>query len=383
MSSGHGSVEDQTDTSGSGHHVHQLNLPQSDVTVESVAVDAHSDDEEHVVDQGTAPSAHAQLGQAKLDALDHEDAQSAPVLSAKQETALKKEIVARYTAAKGEEPSDAEVALRVELVKGMKLVNDPDGDISYFGTGKGLALPKPWAEIPAFDPETGEPEPGGAFKATGAAHAAIDAIFKDGGATRLECNSAAQLVHYRALRETLGDDEFDRMFSGGDVEHSLILCPEWLSIENPKSKGKLIDPPSTAMIPKLASGDLPKSADDLIPGDWVYFVNYEDYAEKHPDGAWQGENALYMGGDTYMGFGTDVESEEEMAAMLRAEYNKGTTKKTAKSGYEDEKKGSETLSGVVPGIDKTQIRRLNPALIDHLNESYIPPEEEVAAAASS
>ena len=37
--------------------------------------------------------------------------------------------------------------------------------------------------------------------------------------------------------------------------------------------------------------------DTLIPGQWYYFYNHPKYLLKHPGGAWQGENSIYMGRD--------------------------------------------------------------------------------------
>jgi hypothetical protein len=120
--------------------------------------------------------------------------------------------------------------------------------------------------------------------------------------------------------------------------------PEWLTLREGNK-----DAPSRDHIPETRKVE---SLDDLVPGDWVYFLNFNDYPEKHPDGAFTGENALYLGGGKYRGFGVDEMTFEGMVSYLIAQYNVG---KGPKKRLREE--SPETLDGKVPGITK-DVRRM-------------------------
>ena len=129
------------------------------------------------------------------------------------------------------------------------------------------------------------------------ASAAIDAIFS--GPTQLECNTMMIAIEYRAIKAAIGAERFERAFARRRkvrIEIGAALEPRvlgrWLSSEEP---------------------DLTT----LKKGDWVYFANHPDYLFKHPAGAWQGENALYVGDDDrgqklFSGFGVDSVTADQM-----------------------------------------------------------------------
>src|SRR6185295_17223590 len=64
----------------------------------------------------------------------------------------------------------------------------------------------------------------------------------------------------------------------------------------------------------------------LIPGQWYYFYNHPKYLLKHPGGAWQGENSLYMGKNssgerTWAGMGASNMTEDGMLDEMVSAYN--------------------------------------------------------------
>src|SRR6185295_5816167 len=64
----------------------------------------------------------------------------------------------------------------------------------------------------------------------------------------------------------------------------------------------------------------------LKPGEWYYFYNHPKYLLKHPGGAWQGENSLYMGKNSagqrlWAGLGASNVSEDAMYAEMVSAYN--------------------------------------------------------------
>ena len=132
----------------------------------------------------------------------------------------------------------------------------------------------------------------------------------------------------------------------------VFIVPEWLLIDSLEEAHTKAQPPSLELIPDTTQAV--HSLDDLIPGDWVYFTNFKEYEEKHPHGAFAGENALYLGGDLYRGFGVRAMTYSDMNQFLIERYNEGL-KQGIKGSRE---KSRETLDGEVPGILKTGVRRI-------------------------
>jgi Protein-glutamine gamma-glutamyltransferase len=72
----------------------------------------------------------------------------------------------------------------------------------------------------------------------------------------------------------------------------------------------------------VSSAELDKH---LVPGQWYYFYNHPKYLLKHPGGAWQGENSLYMGRNPagqrlWAGLGASNKTEDEMIAEMVSAY---------------------------------------------------------------
>ena len=157
--------------------------------------------------------------------------------------------------------------------------------------------------------------PSGPFGAAAPARArpeVIEAIFARDAGTELECNSMLVAIQYRSMLEALGEEAFNAKFPGGKW---IFISPHHRApegkTEHPLQSRYLYDQVDIA------------SSDDLLPGDLVYFKNVPDYLDKHPDGAWAGEHALYLGGGMFRGFGLDALDEEGFKRELLAEYNAG------------------------------------------------------------
>ena len=136
---------------------------------------------------------------------------------------------------------------------------------------------------------------------------AIEAIFAQGAGTRLECLTMALAIQYFAMLRGLGADKFNENFAGGIEISKTARQPLF---QGPRKKYEVI---------KVASKD------QLLPGDWVYFQNFKDYRVKNPDGYWQGENAIFLGGGLYRGFGVDSLSEDKMNKKLVETYDVGAS----------------------------------------------------------
>jgi hypothetical protein len=214
------------------------------------------------------------------------------------------------------------------------------------------------------------------FHSTGKPSKAVADLFADKDEKYfLECNTATVAMHYQALLKTVGADTFDARFGSG-----LTLMPEWL-YEKDSEGGELQDAPSLTLIPDV-DPDKIKAVTDLIPGDWVYFANYPDYAAQHPGGPFAGENALYLGKGKYRGFGVAEFTYDGMIDYLRKQYNQGLPKKKQKAARATNTKADATLReegdgpyGLTPGIQQDSVRRImqNPQVQQDLENR--PPQQ--------
>ncbi len=139
---------------------------------------------------------------------------------------------------------------------------------------------------------------------------AIEAIFSPGAGTRLECMSMTVAVEYYSLLKGLGKTKFNQKFPGGvGLEISTRLGI---------GAHPLFYGPSRRYETKTLA-----NKSEILPGDWLYFKNFSDYLVKHPGGSWQGENAIYLGGGKYRGFGVSSLFEADMNKELVRVYNLG------------------------------------------------------------
>jgi hypothetical protein len=139
---------------------------------------------------------------------------------------------------------------------------------------------------------------------------AIEAIFAPGAGTRLECMAMTVAVEYYSLLKGLGKVKFNAKFPGGV---GLEISTRLSTSAHPTFYG------STRVYKNLTLSN----KNEVLPGDWVYFKNFADYLVKHPGGSWQGENAIYLGGGKYRGFGVSAMTETDMNKELVRVYNLG------------------------------------------------------------
>jgi hypothetical protein len=153
------------------------------------------------------------------------------------------------------------------------------------------------------------------------------------GATVAECLSAVVAMEIDALRAAIGDRKFDKMFGSADPkEDKAIPAHQRMHI-----KAGIDGTPvqnymkSTAVADEASKdgqfGSIPEAKldQDLVPGQWYYFYNHPKYLLKHPGGAWQGENAIYMGKNEaderlWSGLGATATEDHMIDEMVRA-YN--------------------------------------------------------------
>jgi hypothetical protein len=191
-----------------------------------------------------------------------------------------------------------EVRIRANAIKGIEEVHK--GCCDYFDSAHPPYLDSTyWDHVgPWFNFVLKSPLPAGKQ-----ASDAIEAIFAPGAGTRLECLSMTVAIEYYAMLKGLGAAAFNARFPAGIT---ISTAPTDPLTHGPGKKYNII---------------AVASKEDILPGDWVYFKNFHDYTARVPGGYWQGENAIYLGGGKYRGFGVAAMSENDLNQELVNQYN--------------------------------------------------------------
>lgn len=122
---------------------------------------------------------------------------------------------------------------------------------------------------------------------------AIRDIFQSGPLYAFECATAIVIVFYKAVLDTIGETQYNRLFAG-----------TYLYTWNTDRDLGLRTIPTTR----------------FIPGDCLYFDNPEvDMSTPQ----WQGENVIYMGGNRYYGHGIGIATAERIIEVLNAHRRPG------------------------------------------------------------
>ena len=141
------------------------------------------------------------------------------------------------------------------------------------------------------------------------------------GLTIAECLTTIVAIEIDTLRAAIGDDAFDARFgsvtSAVPEQERLRVCPN--SALTPL-QGKT--DASWASIDPAEAGKRPVKL-----GDWTYFYNHPKYLLKHPGGAWQGENAVYLGTNKagqqlFSGLGATGKTEDALYDEMVEAYNR-------------------------------------------------------------
>jgi hypothetical protein len=218
------------------------------------------------------------------------------------------------------------IQMQAKLAEFIKAVND-GGRFRYPGnpyhefwlprehwTPQSEEDPKP--HEPAKPPKPGRhPDKNGSsvccFISHGKPSLAIKALFSGPLHERvtIECQTAVQLVYWRSILEIVGDDMFNKMYKNVNLH---------------THPGMETNAPRMLFFTKYHAV---KTRNELKVGDWVYFKNYRYYLERHPNGAWQGENAIMVDREEkedkkphYEGFGARG-NEKHIRDLLLKNYN--------------------------------------------------------------
>lgn len=137
------------------------------------------------------------------------------------------------------------------------------------------------------------------------------------GLTIAECTSAIVAIEIDTLRAAVGDDRFDELYGSADAE-----LPEARRLR--VRQGTAGTPVGGMFTGTSETGTIGNRPVKL--GDWVYFFNHPKYLLKHPGGAFQGENAVYVGDDDagrqlFEGLGVAARTERLMLEEMAKAYN--------------------------------------------------------------
>lgn len=154
------------------------------------------------------------------------------------------------------------------------------------------------------------------------------------GPTIGECLSAVYAMQSETVRAAIGDEKFDELYGSTDVDKDKLVRDANRQLVIAAGAAATVDPMlvSTEFSKthkNKTAGDLQeKDYAGLKPGEWYYFRNHPLYLKKHPGGAWQGENAIFMGlhpesgQRLWSGLGAAKDTEDHMYDTMVRGYNK-------------------------------------------------------------
>jgi hypothetical protein len=141
------------------------------------------------------------------------------------------------------------------------------------------------------------------------------------GLTIAECATTLATIYYSAILAFVGDERFDRYFGAPDPSPNAGGKPR-LTI-----RGGMPDMCLKDFVKEVSLGGSPGQRTGLKIGHWYYFKNDPRYITKHPNGLFQGENALFVGEvngrQTWAGLGVEPATEEEMLDDMAKAFNRG------------------------------------------------------------
>ncbi len=138
---------------------------------------------------------------------------------------------------------------------------------------------------------------------------AVKDIFANPDKYKFECATAMVIVYYKAMLETLGPKDFDRI--AGDLE----IGP-W-NYENDLARNLQISGTQADAGPDFQAS--------LRTGDYSY-INTPDVSDDARRRGWQGENVIYLGNGKYYGHPFGVADSKTIVDYLNTERKTGSTR---------------------------------------------------------
>lgn len=161
---------------------------------------------------------------------------------------------------------------------------------------------------------------------------ALDDIFKNPGAYKFECATALVITQYKAMRDLLGREDFDRTAS------KLKIGP-W------QTEATLDAHTAISGSSKEAT---PERKATLKAGDYGYFQNW-DVSDTGREEGWQGENVIYLGDGKFYGHPFGIADEQTIVDHLNTQRKTGSTKSATFLDLRSELSSSLLGEDRVPG----------------------------------
>jgi hypothetical protein len=144
------------------------------------------------------------------------------------------------------------------------------------------------------------------------------------GLTIAECNSTLVAIEIDALRAAMGDAKFDKEFGSADQP----VAPQKRLRIKQGTKGTPVESYIKWTEAGLKGEAGTFGSRPAKVGGWYYFYNHPRYLLRHPDGAFQGENAIYVGRNQakqqiWSGLGVSNVTEDGMLRDMAKAYNAG------------------------------------------------------------
>jgi hypothetical protein len=152
---------------------------------------------------------------------------------------------------------------------------------------------------------------------------AMQDLFKHGDKYTFECATAITIVHYKAMLDLLGPEDFDRICSD-------LKIGAWVNEDHLQKFRQT-----------TGSRDFEASKerrDSLHVGEWGYYKNW-DVSEAGFAAGWQGENVIYLGDGKFFGHPFGITTEEQVLSSLNGQRKEGSTKS---AGFLDVRMGLKT-----------------------------------------
>ncbi len=148
------------------------------------------------------------------------------------------------------------------------------------------------------------------------------------GLTIAECFTVVIANQYSAIRAVVGDQKFDERF--GSANSALPEARRLRIAPPPESENIPLADFQTETGASLAQNEGSINNRPVEIGEWYYIANHPKYSYKHPEGAWRGENALYVGRNRagrqlWTGFGAANMTEKRMYRKMVGLYNLART----------------------------------------------------------
>ncbi|KIL45204.1 protein-glutamine gamma-glutamyltransferase [Jeotgalibacillus soli] len=185
-----------------------------------------------------------------------------------------------------------ELGMRLQIIQAARLLNKSGVKFATFKTSK--CNEEYWRRTNK-----------GAFelKVNVSPQTGIEDIFLNGKKYAFECATAIVIIFYKAILDTINEEQFNRLFLG-------LILYDWQYDQDLE----LIIHEGT----------------DFLPGDCVYFNN-PDYDPKTPE--WQGENAIVLDDDLYFGHGIGIGTSTQIIGVLNSKRKRNFEKSSYLSNH--------------------------------------------------